>query len=81
MSRERAKQQDPEVIKPSFETVREDIQSHSVYEDDIWNFNETSLAIGLYATSEFITIVERTKRPRVTIWGNRERITISNAWI
>ena len=40
---QRAKQEDPEVIKQWFVTVREAIQEHGIYEDDIWNFDETSL--------------------------------------
>lgn len=76
MSYERAKQENPKVIKPWFETVREAIQEHGIHEDDIWNFDETGFAMGLCTTSKVITAVERSERPRTTIQGNREWVTI-----
>ncbi|KAG2000713.1 hypothetical protein GB937_010911, partial [Aspergillus fischeri] len=49
---QRAKQEDPKVIKQWFETVREAIQEHSIHKDDIWNFDETGFAMGLCTTSK-----------------------------
>ena len=64
---QRAKQEDPKVIGPWFETVRATIQEHGIHKDDIWNFDETGFAIGVCSTSKMITIVERSERPRRVI--------------
>ena len=71
-----AKQEDPKIIKPWFETIREAIQEHGIHEDDIWNFDETGFAMGLCSSSKIITAVERSERPRRVIQGNREWVTI-----
>jgi hypothetical protein len=58
ISYQRAKQEDPEVIKQWFITVREAIQEYGIHEEDIWNFDETGFAMGLCSTSKVITAVE-----------------------
>ncbi|KAI9035871.1 uncharacterized protein KD926_002803 [Aspergillus affinis] len=73
---QRAKQEDPRVIIPWFQTVHKAIQEHGIHEDDIWNFDETGFAMGLCTTSKVITAVERSERPRRVIQGNREWVTI-----
>jgi hypothetical protein len=73
---QRAKQEDPKVIKQWFATVREAIQEHGIHDDDIWNFDETGFAMGLCSTSKVITAVDRSERPRRVIQGNREWVTI-----
>ena len=73
---QRAKQEDPKVLKQWFETVRKAIQEHGIHEDDIWNFDETGFAMGLCTTSKVITAAERSERPRTVIQGNREWATI-----
>jgi hypothetical protein len=73
---QRAKQEDPNIIKQWFTTVREAIQEHGIHDDDIWNFDETGFAMGLCSTSKVITAVERSERPRRVIQGNREWVTI-----
>ena len=73
---QRAKQEDPKVIKPWFMTVHKAIQEHGIHEDDIWNFDETGFAMGLCSTSKVITAVERSERPQRVIQGNREWVTI-----
>jgi hypothetical protein len=73
---QRAKQEDPKVIKQWFETVCEVIQEHGIHKDDIWNFDETGFAMGLSTTSKVITSVERSERPHRVIQGNREWVII-----
>jgi hypothetical protein len=73
---QRAKQEDPRVIKQWFITVHEAIQEYGIHEDDIWNFDETGFAMGLCTTSKVITAVDRSERPRTVIQGNREWVTI-----
>jgi hypothetical protein len=76
MTYQRARQEDPKVIIPWFQTVYAAIQEHDIHEDDIWNFDETGFAIGLCSTSKVITAVDRSERPRRVIQGNREWVTI-----
>ena len=76
ITHQRAKQEDPNVIMPWFQTVQAAIQEHGIHEDDIWNFDETGFAMGLCSTSKVITAVERSERPRTVIQGNREWVTI-----
>ena len=38
---QRAKQEDPKVLKQWFGTVHDAIKEHGIHEDDIWNFDET----------------------------------------
>jgi hypothetical protein len=76
ISYQRVKQEDPRVINQWFETVHATIQEHGIYDDDIWNFDETGFAMGLCSTSKVITAVERSEKPRRVIQGNREWVTI-----
>jgi len=76
ISYQRAKQEDPRVIKEWLDTVNAAIQEHGIHEDDIWNFDETGFAMGLCTTSKVITAAERSERPRTVIQGNREWVTI-----
>jgi hypothetical protein len=76
ISYQRAKQEDPNIIKQWLATVHEAIQEYSIHEDDIWNFDKTGFAMGLCLTSKVITTVERSERPRRVIQGNREWVTI-----
>lgn len=76
ISYQRAKQEDPKIIKQWFELVHATIQEYGIHENDIWNFDETGFAMGLCTTSKVITAVDRSERPRTVIQGNREWVTI-----
>lgn len=54
---QRAKQEDPKVIKQWFETVCEVIQEHGIYKDNIQNFDKTGFVIELSTTLKIITSV------------------------
>jgi hypothetical protein len=62
-----AKQEDPKIIKQWFELVHATIQDHGIYEDDIWNFDETGFIMGLCITSKVITAVDCSERPCIVI--------------
>jgi hypothetical protein len=76
ISYQRAKQEDPRIIRGWINDVEEAIQEYGIHEDDIWNFDETGFAMGLCTTSKVITSTERSERPRTVIQGNREWVTI-----
>jgi hypothetical protein len=59
-----------------FKTIHETIQEHGIHEDDIWNFDETGFAMGLYTPPKAITAVECSERPCIVTQGNREWVII-----
>lgn len=67
ISYKRAKQENPNIIISWLDTVQAAIQEYGIHEDDIWNFDETSFAMGLCSTSKVITLVECSERPRTVI--------------
>jgi hypothetical protein len=54
---------DPEVIQAWFKCVQAAISTYSIANEDIYNFNETSFAIGLVATAKVITQSSYKGRP------------------
>jgi DDE superfamily endonuclease/Tc5 transposase-like DNA-binding protein/Psq-like protein len=72
---ERAKCEDPRVIKPWFDLVRRTIDENGIQPEDIYNFDETGFAMGLIATAKVITRAEYYGRRSVLQPGNREWVT------
>jgi hypothetical protein len=52
---ERAKYEDPKIIQEHFNRVRTAISEYGILLEDIYNFDETSFAIGLCASAKVIT--------------------------
>jgi hypothetical protein len=52
---ERAKCEDPEVIKGWFNLVQKTILQFRIHPDDVYNFDETGFAMGLTATARVVT--------------------------
>ncbi|EEA24967.1 conserved hypothetical protein [Talaromyces marneffei ATCC 18224] len=76
---ERAKCQDPKIIKEHFDRVRAAISEYGILPEDIYNFDETGFAMGLCATAEVITGSDRYARPKLLQPGNREWVTAIEA--
>jgi hypothetical protein len=76
ISYQQAKQEDLKIIKQWFKLMYATIQEHGIHKDNIWNFNETSFAMGLYTTLKVITIVDYSERPYTVIQGNCEWVII-----
>ncbi|CAK39711.1 transposase Tan1-Aspergillus niger [Aspergillus niger] len=72
---QRAKMEDPEVIKDWFKRVQEVIQEYGISSDDIYNFDETGFAMGMIATYKVVTSSQRAGRPSLVQPGNREWVT------
>jgi hypothetical protein len=69
---QRAKCEDPEVIRGWFELVYNTITKYGINDADIYNFNETRFIIGVILTAIVVTSSEgRAKAKRVQP-GNRE---------
>jgi hypothetical protein len=76
---ERAKCEDPEIIQEYFDRVQAAISEYGILPEDIFNFDETSFAIGLYATARVVTRSDRYTRPKLLQPGNREWVTAIEA--
>src|SRR5205809_901373 len=73
---QRAKCEDPELIRGWFECVRSVITEYGILDDDIYNFDETGFQMGVIATAKVITDTDRASRPRTIQPGNCKWITI-----
>ena len=69
---ERAKCEDPEVIKGWFDLVQKTILQFRIDPDDVYNFDKTGFAIGLIATARVITRSEYYGRRALLQPRNRE---------
>ncbi|KAL2695218.1 hypothetical protein AAEP93_003971 [Penicillium crustosum] len=72
---ERAKCEDPKIIGEWFDLVQKTILQFGIDPDDIYNFDETSFAIGSTATAKVITRGEDYGRRAVLQPRNREWVT------
>src|ERR1700704_5370978 len=52
---QRAKMEDPKIIREWFQRVQQSIIQYGIHQDDIWNFDETGFAMGLCSTAKVIT--------------------------
>ncbi len=73
---QRAKCEDPELIRAWFQRIQATIAEYGILEDDIYNFDETGFQMGVIATAKVVTGSDRAGRPRTTQPGNREWVTI-----
>jgi hypothetical protein len=72
---QRAKCEDPSVIIPWFDLVRDTIVQKGVDPHDIYNFDETGFAIGVISGGMVVTGAERRNRPKAIQPGNRLWVT------
>lgn len=77
---QRAKCEDPELIKSWFTRVRDTIQKYGVLEQDIYNMDETGFQMGVISTAKVICGSEtRDSRAKAIQPGNREWVTAIEA--
>ncbi|KAJ9253524.1 transcriptional regulator family: Helix-turn-helix [Paecilomyces variotii] len=74
-SYQRAKCEDPKVIKPYFDTIQMTRMKYGIADEDVYNFDETGYAMGLTATAKVVTRAEYYGKRQVTQPGNREWVT------
>jgi hypothetical protein len=72
---QRAKCEDPALIRSWFQLVRGTIEKYGILDDDIYNFDETGFQMGVISTAKVITGAERSRRPVSVQPGNREWVT------
>jgi hypothetical protein len=76
---QRAKCEDPTIIRDWFRLVANTIAKYGIRSDDIWNFDETGFLIGMIASGMVVTGTDRRGRPKSVQPGNREWITVIQA--
>jgi DDE superfamily endonuclease/Tc5 transposase DNA-binding domain/helix-turn-helix, Psq domain len=72
---QRAKCEDPAIIREWFCLVRNTIAKYGIIDEDIYNFDETGFQMGVISTAKVITGAERSNRPVSIQPGNREWVT------
>jgi hypothetical protein len=76
---QRAKCEDPTIIRGWFRLVQNTIAKYGIRSDDIWNFVETGFMMGVIMAGMVVTGSERQGRPKSVQPGNREWITVIQA--
>jgi hypothetical protein len=72
---QRAKCEDPTIIRDWFRLVRNTIEKYGILEEDIYNFDETGFQMGVISTAKVITGANKGKPVSVQP-GNREWVTV-----
>jgi hypothetical protein len=76
---QRAKCEDPTIIRNWFRLVENTIAKYGIPSHDIWNFDETGFLMGMIASGMVATGSERLGRPKSVQPGSREWITVIQA--
>src|SRR6478609_9261687 len=76
---QRAKCEDPTIIRGWFRLVQNTIAKYGIRSDDVWNFDETGFMMGLIMAGMAVTGSETQGRPKSVQPGNREWITVIQA--
>jgi len=72
---QRAKCEDPTIIRDWFRLIENTIAKYGIQEQDIYNFDETGFQMGVISTAKVVTGAERSNRPVAVQPGNREWVT------
>ena len=76
---QRAKCEDPEIIRGWFELVRNTIVKYAIIDADIYNFDETGFMMGQISTGMVVTSSDGRGQAKKTQPGNREWVTVVQA--
>jgi hypothetical protein len=76
---QRAKCEDPTIIRGWFRLVENTIAKYGIRSDDIWNFDETGFMMGMIEPGTVVTSSHRQGRPKQVQPGNRKWITVIEA--
>jgi hypothetical protein len=61
---QRAKYEDPTIIRNWFRLVENTIAKYGIRSDDIWNFDETGFMMGMIEPGTVVTGAHRQERPK-----------------
>jgi hypothetical protein len=73
---QRAKCEDPTIIRDWFRLVTNTIAKYGIRSNDIYNFDETGFMMGMIQSGMVVTGTERREKPKSVQPGNREWITV-----
>ena len=73
---QRAKCEDPVIIRGWFELVRNTIAKYGIAESDIYNFDETGFMMGVISTATVVTSSDGRAKAKKVQPGNREWVTV-----
>jgi hypothetical protein len=73
---QRAKCEDPEIIRGCFELVHNTIAKYGINDADIYNFDETGFMIGIISTAMVVTTSDGRANAKKIQPGNREWVTV-----
>ncbi|KAJ0134868.1 Uncharacterized protein HZ326_22073 [Fusarium oxysporum f. sp. albedinis] len=76
---QRAKCEDPTIIRDWFRLVQNTIAKYGIRSDDIWNFDETGFLMGMITSGKVVTGSQRHGKPKSVQPGSREWITVIQA--
>ncbi|KAG6996961.1 hypothetical protein FocnCong_v015130 [Fusarium oxysporum f. sp. conglutinans] len=76
---QRAKCEDPTIIRNWFRLVQNTIVKYGIRLDDIYNFDETGFIMGMFSSGIVITRAERHGKPKSIQPGNRKWVTATQA--
>ncbi|RYC80375.1 hypothetical protein BFJ63_vAg16738 [Fusarium oxysporum f. sp. narcissi] len=76
---QRAKCEDPAIIRSWFKLVENTIAKYGIDLADIYNFDEVGFLMSMIASGMVVTGAERRGRPKLVQSGSREWITVIQA--
>jgi len=76
---QRVQCEDPDIFRKWFKHVHETITDNGIVAEDIDDFEETGIQMGVIATAKVVTASERAGRPVYAQPGNREQVIVVEA--
>jgi hypothetical protein len=73
---QRAKCEDPAIIRGWFELVRNTIAKYGINDEDMYNFDETGFMMGVISTAMVVTSSDGRTKAKMIQPGNREWVTV-----
>jgi hypothetical protein len=73
---QRALCEDPKLIQPWFELVRNTVAKYGILEEDFHNFDETGFMMGMISTTMVVTSSDRHGKPTLAQPGDREWVSV-----
>ncbi|OAQ57671.2 DDE superfamily endonuclease [Pochonia chlamydosporia 170] len=73
---QRALCEDPKIIKPWFELVRNTVAKYGIQDEDFHNFDETGFMMGVISTTMVVTSSERRGKPSLAQPGDRKWVSV-----
>uniref|UniRef100_A0A8H7K3S6 Transposase n=2 Tax=Bionectria ochroleuca TaxID=29856 RepID=A0A8H7K3S6_BIOOC len=68
--------EDPKLIQPWFELVRNTVAKYGILEEDFHNFDETGFMMGMISTTMVVTSSDRYGKPTLAQPGDREWVSV-----